>query len=128
MPYKDPVKRREYNRRYQKAYYRKHIVVMRQRVKNRKREIRRWFEEYKQGFECEVCGFSGEECAWSLEFHHKDPSEKDHIIAYMVGNAYSKKRIQAEIAKCSVLCANHHRQLHFDERQARLAQEDDEQE
>tara|TARA_Y100001963_G_C6510878_1_gene322074 strand:+ start:152 stop:538 length:387 start_codon:yes stop_codon:yes gene_type:complete len=128
MPFKDPEKRREYNRRYQKEYYRKNIIEMRQKVKDRKREIRKWFDDYKRQFSCEVCGFSGAECSWSLEFHHRDPSEKDNIIAYMVGNAYSKKRIKEEIEKCAVLCANHHRQLHYNERQAHLNEMADEEE
>ena len=46
-----------------------------------------------------------------------DRHEKRDMVAFMVSNGYSKKRIMEEIDRCIVLCANHHRQLHFMEKQ-----------
>jgi hypothetical protein len=50
-----------------------------------------------------------------LEFHHRNPSEKDFLISQAVAKC-SLKRIQAEIAKCDVLCSNCHRKLHWETR------------
>ena len=118
MPFKDPKKRQEYNRRYQKQHYQNNKDKHKTRVRQRKRQIRAWFDDLKRKLACEVCGISGEDCPWILEFHHHDESEKRDLITYMVSNGYSKKRILKEIDKCRVLCSNHHRQLHYEEKQA----------
>ena len=51
-----------------------------------------------------------------LDFHHKDPSIKDGTIAQMLINSSKEKLLQV-INKCDVLCANCHRDLHYQERQ-----------
>lgn len=56
---------------------------------------------------CERCGERDPCC---LEFHHKDPSQKTGAIAVLCG--WSWKRLEAEIAKCVVLCANCHCRAH----------------
>ncbi|HLZ25718.1 MAG TPA: hypothetical protein VKV73_00170 [Chloroflexota bacterium] len=43
-----------------------------------------------------------------LEFHHRDPSAKVSNISNLVARMASAARIDAEIAKCEVLCANCH--------------------
>ena len=60
---------------------------------------------------CIRCGESDLAC---LDFHHRDPSEKEGHIGYI--RRFSIERIKAEIAKCDVLCANCHRKHHRDER------------
>ena len=48
-----------------------------------------------------------------LEFDHVR-GEKSHGVARMVtGSTFSWKRIEAEIAKCEVRCANCHRLRHY---------------
>jgi hypothetical protein len=47
-----------------------------------------------------------------LEFHHRNPAEKDEDIARAVQAGWALERLQAEVAKCVVLCANCHRKLH----------------
>lgn len=51
-----------------------------------------------------------------LEFHHKDPSKKEVTLSRAVNNGWSIERMEKEIAKCVVLCANCHRKLHYEER------------
>ncbi len=53
---------------------------------------------------CVVCGESDPAC---LDFDHIDPSEKEFHISQSV--YMSAKKVQKEIEKCQVLCANCHR-------------------
>ena len=76
-------------------------------------ELKEWFINYKQTLKCSKCGESRH---WVLDFHHKDPSIKDGTIAQMLINS-SKEKLLQEIDKCDVLCANCHRDLHYQERQ-----------
>ena len=66
-----------------------------------------WFKEYKSTLKCIRCGESNPLC---LEFHHKDPTQKDRAISTMT--RLSPEKVKEEIAKCDVLCANCHRKLH----------------
>ena len=116
MPYKDPERRREYNRRYQKRYYAKNKAKRRSEVSARRKGIRKWFEDLRRESQCAVCGLQGADCPWLLDFHHLDPSTKQNTVSYLVNNGYSKERILVEIEKCEVLCANHHRQHHWENR------------
>jgi hypothetical protein len=87
-------------------------------VKARKlRNVRR-FNEYKQGLSCSECGFSHPA---ALDFHHRDPATKTDRVSGMAHNGRGWTRILAEIAKCEVLCANCHRILHHDEKNAKVA-------
>lgn len=61
--------------------------------------------EYKGG-KCNECGYSKSVAA--LEFHHKDPNEKDP--KWRMG--WSWARLQKELDKCVMLCANCHREEH----------------
>jgi hypothetical protein len=65
--------------------------------------------EYK-GNKCEQCGYN--RCREALEFHHNDPNEKEFALS-QTGNTYSWERIQKELDKCALLCANCHRERHF---------------
>jgi DNA-directed RNA polymerase subunit RPC12/RpoP len=60
------------------------------------------------GGKCQRCGYNKHQSA--LEFHHKDPKEKDFAIG-MVGNK-SWESIVNEIKKCELLCSNCHRIEH----------------
>lgn len=44
-----------------------------------------------------------------LEFHHLDPSLKVKAVSQLMYETTSLKRIQEEIDKCEVICANCHR-------------------
>jgi len=111
MPYKDKEKAREYKRKWNKEYYSKHKKNEIERVKNRKERIRSWFKKYKQNLKCSKCGEDHVAC---LEFHH--PNEKNKFFSILTAierRGFSKERILSEIKKCTVLCANCHRKLHF---------------
>lgn len=44
-----------------------------------------------------------------MEFHHRDGEEKDGNVGDMYQRAVSIERLQQEIDKCDLLCANCHR-------------------
>ena len=106
MPILDPIKRREYRRKW----YAKNRKSEIGHVKRRKLEIRKWLKEYKKTLKCSRCS---ENHPATIDFHHKDKSEKDQDISYFVAFGYSIDRIKREIEKCDILCANCHRKEHY---------------
>ena len=74
--------------------------------------LREWFIEFKKELKCEICG---EGRYWVLDFHHIDPTKKDIEVSILIRKG-SKKKALEEIQKCKVLCANCHRDLHYNER------------
>lgn len=86
-----------------------------ERNKKRKQDYRDWFSELRTTLCCERCD---ENHPAVLDFHHKDPSEKEGNIGAMIHGACSKDKILEEISKCIVLCSNCHRKLHYDMRNA----------
>lgn len=105
MPYKDPEKRRECRRKW----YSNNKESEKAHVLKRKREIRGWFEELKKTLRCSKCG---ESHPATLDFHHKKENEKEGEVGLMSYYGYSKERIEKEIDKCIILCANCHRKIH----------------
>jgi len=69
-------------------------------------ERRQFLYNYLSSHPCVGCG---EDDPMVLEFDHIDPKEKYMAISAMVRDNHSIKSIEAEIAKCQVLCANCHR-------------------
>ena len=67
-----------------------------------------------------ACIRCGEAHPAVLDFHHRNPIEKDFQIGYMVQSQRARDLVLAEIAKCDVLCANCHRKYHWEERQTKL--------
>lgn len=67
----------------------------------------------KAGGKCVRCGYN--KYLEVLEFHHKNPSEKLFGIGQK-GLTRSWTKIQAEIDKCNLLCANCHREQHVEEK------------
>ena len=63
--------------------------------------------EYKGG-RCEKCGYDKNIAA--MEFHHKNPLEKDFGIGS--GCTMGWIKLKRELDKCSLLCANCHREEH----------------
>ena len=89
-------------------WYQNNKEVQISRVKAQKDERTRQFRIYKESLKCSHCGESEAVC---LEFHHLDPTKKEGTIANNV-KSWSLERLQREIEKCIVLCANCHRKEH----------------
>ena len=93
---------------------RRHYLI--RAVHARRRKVRQMALDYKGG-KCERCGYN--RCMDALEFHHKDLSKKDFSISKK-GYTRSWRKVQIELDKCMLLCANCHREIHA---QAQLPQE-----
>ncbi len=95
---------------YSKAYYKGHAPKMRKQItaknKERMNRVKRKVHEYLVDHPCVDCEESD---LVVLEFDHRDGEEKVTEIGTMLKNRYSWTRIEAEIAKCDVRCANCHR-------------------
>lgn len=63
--------------------------------------------EYKGG-KCSICGY--DKCNRSLDFHHRDPNEKDFEIGS--SKVLNWKKVKLELDKCDILCRNCHGELH----------------
>lgn len=85
------------------------------RVRQRRREIQRWMDEYRATKQC-PCGESHPGC---LDFHHLDPTAKDISVSHVARRGWSRERILKELEKCQILCSNCHRKLHWEQRRKR---------
>lgn len=72
------------------------------------REYKRRAVEYKGG-ECEMCGYK--RCLGSLDFHHRDPKQKDPRWRRM--RSWTFERIKKELDKCMLVCKNCHGEIHY---------------
>jgi hypothetical protein len=78
--------------------------------KELQKKYRLWIDEYKENKGCCKCGLNDYRV---LEFHHKDGSKKEFSIAEVSTKGYGLEKINKELEKCSVICANCHRKLHY---------------
>ena len=107
---------KEQKRKYQRDYYSKHKEELAKKSKEHYLERSIWFKEIKSQLFCIKCGENHISC---LEFHHRDPNEKEKAIC-IVAYYWSKKRVLDEIAKCDVLCSNCHRKHHYEESNSKI--------
>jgi len=77
------------------------VVLYRKRLKQRA-------VDYKGG-SCNLCGYN--RCVEALQFHHRDPDQKDFGIAKS-GRCHTWEKVQEELDKCDMLCANCHAETH----------------
>lgn len=115
VPYKNPldIKSIEKARHSRRKWYNKNKQHAKQKVLQRKKIIQEWFNQIKSSFTCKNCGMSH---IATLDFHHKNPKEKEVNIHKAVHNGWSKEKIENEMSKCDILCSNCHRIHHYNER------------
>jgi protein-arginine kinase activator protein McsA len=77
---------------------------------SRREQLRAFVRESKK-----VCEMCGEDHPAALQFHHRNPEEKEFAISHLISRGWSKSKIQIEIDKCRVLCANCHAKLHWED-------------
>lgn len=94
--------------RVEKRTYTDRAVYMRQAVKNRRKKLREMARESK-GNRCIICGYG--KCQRALSFHHIDPTKKEFDLSSK-GLTRSWEKIQKEIKKCILVCANCHMEIH----------------
>ena len=93
----------------QRRHY--HSGIGRDRQYMKQREVRELVASLKT--QCSLCGETHPAC---LQFHHRNPAEKQFDIALAARKKPSLETLMAEVAKCEVLCANCHAKLHWKER------------
>ena len=93
MPYADPDKQREFQRR---------------RWQRIKIEAKGKILARKNGG-CVICG---EKDPVVIQFHHVDPKKKSFDIGFLLGSKMSEQRLEEELDKCVPLCANCHMRVH----------------
>ena len=104
MVHKCPEKRRQYKQEHH------------QRTKKKKRKQQNQLKDKRQhlvleemqrrGGKCAKCGFSD---IRALDWHHLDPNDKVNSVSEMIRNRVSMDKLQAEVDKCELICANCHR-------------------
>lgn len=94
----------------QRAWYlrNKESVIARSRESNRRyaERNRKFVRDYKESRACVDCGASYHFSA--MDFDHIS-EDKDATVARLAGDSVSIARIEAEIAKCELVCAVCHR-------------------
>lgn len=78
--------------------------------KKRSHIIRQELLNIKRRLACKHCGFDDHR---ALDFHHRDPKEKEFNVGDALRRGRSLNTLQQEIKKCDVLCANCHRIEHY---------------
>lgn len=73
-----------------------------------RRRVKLKLVNYKGG-KCENCGYNT--CIDALEFHHKNPNEKDFTIS---GKSWSFEKLKKESDKCILVCSNCHKEIHYE--------------
>ena len=76
-------------------------------VAKRRRVLKERAVEY-MGDKCQCCGY--DEPLGVLDFHHLDPTTKEFGISAR-GMTRSWEKIQKELDKCILVCANCHREI-----------------
>tara|TARA_R100001126_G_scaffold95448_1_gene67087 strand:+ start:185 stop:676 length:492 start_codon:yes stop_codon:yes gene_type:complete len=104
MPYKDRNKQKEYQQKHHQRTKKK-----KRKQQNQLKDKRQHFvleEMQRRGGKCAKCGFSD---IRALDWHHLDPNEKVNSISEMIRDRVSMDKLQAELDKCELICANCHR-------------------
>lgn len=105
MPYTDKEKQKS----SQHQWYDEHRNQYNEQRRFRREKNATYVAEIKNTAKCARCP---ENDACCLDFHHPGTdTEKEMGIAQAVRD-FSFKRLQQEIAKCIILCANCHRKEH----------------
>lgn len=102
MPYKDPEKQKE----YQRKWHSEHKLPKSKQTSYQKR--RKMVHEAKN-VPCYRCKQTFPTCC--MDFHHLDPTQKDGMVSKLMKTG-TYKSLQEEMDKCVVMCANCHRIEH----------------
>ena len=110
MPIKNWTdERRAHRKEYSHDWYVAHAEEVKDRRSARLQVLHDWLQNYKSNLRCSRCG---EDRIATLDFHHRDSSQKEYSVTKAIQRGWKVERVLNEIAKCDVLCANCHRKLH----------------
>jgi hypothetical protein len=86
-----------------------HIINVKKQTRKKKLWLKEAIQEMKRQNPCCFCGETEPIC---LDFHHLD-EQKEVIISQVIHTCATWKRLETEVAKCVIICANCHRKLHI---------------
>ena len=86
-------------------------VTARAKLNEHRERLHRYLAEHP----CVDCGEDDVRC---LDFDHRDPSQKLANVSQLVATHVRWERIQAEIEKCDIRCANCHRKRTAEQQQS----------
>jgi hypothetical protein len=98
------------HKNYNHKWYLKNSNYLIDKAKYKIAVLTAWLANYKSSLFCEKCG---ENHVATLDFHHRNPTEKEYTITVMIRRGFTIKKVLNEISKCDVLCSNCHRKLHY---------------
>lgn len=90
---------------YGREWAHKNKDLKNQIIRRRKKEIKQACIDLCGG-RCQICGYS--KCIAALDFHHSDANSKEGEISSL-----GMERALEEAAKCILVCANCHREIHY---------------
>jgi hypothetical protein len=111
MPRKDPDARREYHREYMRRWYENennreiHLARVKKGARARRQRMNEFIDSCKR-CPCFDCG--GRFPTFLMDFDHVRGT-KLAIVSKLGAGRASRARVEAEIAKCEVVCSNCHR-------------------
>ena len=111
MPYKDENTRKLKHAEYSRNYYEKNRSKVIASSKSSRATGKAKWDAFKRTLKCAQCGFDHPA---ALDFHHVNPAKKENIVSALVSSGKFAAAMK-EVSKCIVLCANHHRVLHYEE-------------
>ena len=108
--------KRNHHAEYMREYYHRPGKMLKVVAAGRARRerLKEWLKQHKSTLSCS-CGESDPSC---LDFHHLDRSKKATMrggISQMIFQGWTVERLERELAKCRVCCANCHRLEHVEE-------------
>jgi transposase-like protein len=107
----------EKKRAWDRNNYQRHKIE-RQAANCRKRT--KLFQYLQQIKAKAMCAYCGENHPATLQFHHRDPSQKEFNIAeFVTRHMGSIDKLQREIDKCDIVCANCHLKYHYYHRRSK---------
>ncbi len=107
-------KKREDRNAYAREWRKKNPLSDKQIRKNQDRKKRSRLRKKQNlikyfGGKCQICGYK--KCIHALEFHHKNPKEKEISISMNI----TFEKMLKEVKKCILVCANCHREIHAED-------------
>lgn len=97
---------------YNRIHYLKNKEIYNIKAANQSKECVEYMRSIKEQLKCSKCG---ENRWWMLDFHHINPKEKENTVANLAHSG-SIQKVKNEIEKCIVLCANCHRDEHYQQK------------
>ena len=81
--------------------------TLKRKAKEHRLAMRKWVNTWKEEHGCSSCGFKGHH--FQLDLDHVDPETKRCSNHRSYEPNWRRERIENEIKKCVILCANCHR-------------------